>query len=280
MKYHYLRLFLVELDRPALLETMGRLPPRTNRQEYLKLIFSQRIDFDHRKSTLVYIPIGHHDIKGGQVILGRIGRVVEAVENMPPEEGFEEYTHNSWRAANILIDIRDHSDGQKIAFQFKSNIGKPLPISASLVDFINKNNVDSGWFLEVNLITEKQSFWDAVEKNKGDITAAEFTFITPNILNIQSKLNDDLKKRRKINNATSVSETMYNPEGNLDFSGSEVSDSVEYISEGGGSSKLKNGKKIIYNSENEEKVVEIDDDEPLVVENKGVWQKTIERLFK
>jgi hypothetical protein len=279
MKYHYMRLFLLEQERPPLLEATGSLPPTTTRQEYLVQVFSRRIDFKHWNKTLVYVPIGIEDAEGGPIMLGRIGRPIAAVENTPPEDGFEETTHTSWRAANVLIDTRDHPDGQKLAFQYHANVGKPLPIAGSLINHINETNRDSGWLVEVNLITERQSFWDAVTRHRGEITTAEFTFVTPNILGIRSKLNDELKSKRANHNATTVTETLNNPDGNLNLNGQDVEESVDYISEGGGKSKLKVGRSVVYDSDKEEKLVEIEGDEPLTTENKSTWKIITDILF-
>lgn len=279
MRYHYLRLFLLEQERPPILEAAGTLPRATSRQEFLKQIFSSRIDFKHWNKTLVYIPIGEAQLEGGPVMLGRIGRAVAAVENTPPESGFEETTHTSWRAANVLIDTRDHADGQKLAFQYHANVGKPLPIASSLIEHINSTNQDSGWLIEINLITERDSFWDAVRRHKGEITAAEFMYVTPNILGIRSKLNDDLKEARQKYNAVTVTETIENPKGNLKLEGEEIEQTVEYISEGGGKSKLKVGRKVVYDSDQEEKLIEIEEDEQITKENTSTWKRITDIIF-
>lgn len=280
MKYHYMRLFLLAQERPPILEDTGSLPPIPTRKEYLEQVFKRRIDFKHRKNTFVYVPIGIEDFEDGPILIGRIGRAIATHENTPPEDGFDETTRTSWRAANVLIDTRDHSDGQKLAFQYHANVGKPLPIAESFVKHINEVNPDSGWIMEINLITERKSFWDAANKHKGKITSAEFTFVTPNILNIRSRLNDELKLKRKNHNAITASETLNNPDGNLNLEGKDIEDSVNYISEGGGKSKLKVRNSTVYDSDKEEKLVEIEEDEPLTKENKSTWKTISDILFK
>ena len=167
-----------------------------------------------------------------------------------------------------------------MAFQNHPNVGKPLPIASSLIDHINQTNIDSGWFAEINLITEKRTFWEAVNRYKGQITTAEFTFVTPNILGIRSKLNSELKDKREKHNAATVTETMNNPKGNLNLEGDDVEQSVDYISEGGGKSKLKIGKTVVYDSESEEKLVEIEEDEQLTKQNSSTWRKITSKLFE
>ena len=279
MKYHYFRLSVLPLDRPPILEAANSLPSISPRQQYLRSLFGQRIDFTHRKKTFVYVHIGTHESDGRLLFLGRIGRSIDAVENAPPEEEFEEITRPSWRASNVFIDISDQPDGQVIAFQHHYNIGRPLPIATSLTDHINRLNQDSGWFIEINPITDKQSFWQAVYQHKGEITSAEFNFATPNVLGIRSRLNEELKDKRQQHNATTVTETLRNPSGTLDLSGQDVEDSVEYISLGGGSAKLKAGRKTLYNSKRAEKMTEVKDDEPLTKENPSTWKKIADILF-
>ena len=280
MKYHCFRLSVLPLARPPILEAANSLPDISPRQHYLRTLFGKRTDFNHRKTTFIYVHIGVHESDSRLLFLGRIGRSVDAVENAPPEEGFEEITRSSWRASNVFIDTNDQPDGQIMAFQHHYNIGRPLPIATSLIDHINNHNRDSGWFIDINPITDKQSFWEAVHQHKGEITSAEFNFSTPNVLGITSSLNQELKDKRAQHNATTVTETLRNPAGSLDLMGQDVEDSVEYISRGGGSTKLKAGQKILYNSKRAEKTIEVKDDEPLTKENPATWNKIADILFR
>ena len=234
MKYHYLRLSLLPMDRPPILEATRAVPDVPNREQYLRHLFSQRTDFKYRNRILVYVPTGTDEIGKRQLMLGRIGRSIASIENAPPEDEFKEITQPSWRAANFIVDISDHPDGQKIAFQHHSSVGRPLSILAGLINHINSVNPDSGWIMEINIIAEKTSFWDAARQHKGEITTAEFSFVTPNVLGVRTKLNEDLKKLREKHNATTVTETIRNPKGHLELTGEDIEDSVEYISEGGG----------------------------------------------
>ena len=207
----FLRFSLLPQDRPPILEAVNAVPPATTREEYLRKLFTQRVNFQHWRRTLVYVPLGVEEQEGELLLFGRIGRPIAAIENAPPEADFEETTRTSWRAANVIIDTSDHSDGQKMAFQHHLNVGRPLPIASGLVNHINETNRDSGWLIEINLITERRSFWEAAERYRGELTSAEFTFVTPNILGISSNLTDELKEIRGQHNATSVTATINNP---------------------------------------------------------------------
>jgi len=280
MRYHYLRLFVQGKERPPILVMTGGIPEATTRQEYLQKIFSRRIDFNHRKKGFVYVPVGVEEKNGSPVLLGRVGRLRTLTENQPPEHGFEEILHTGWRAANMLVDSRDFADGQKIAFQARHDVGRPLSIVASLVEHINEQNPDSGWSIVVNLVTEKANFWDVYQRNRGNITEAIFTFTTPNILRMRTQLNADLRRASDEHNARTVTESLGNPDGDLELEGQDVEDSLDYIAEGGGNSKLKSGRKILYDSEKDEKYFGIIDDEPLTQENKSTWKRFCDILFR
>jgi hypothetical protein len=129
-------------------------------------------------------------------------------------------------------------------------------------------------------VTDKATFWEVVTHHKGEITAAIFTFITPNVLKLKSSLVSDLKESRKINNAVTVDVALRNPHGRLELEKENVVDAVDYVSEGGGAVKLKRGKKIIYDSETDGKTVDIDEDEALSTLKKSTWAVFIDRLFK
>lgn len=279
MKYHYLRMFLTEVEQPPLLVEAGNILPRVARDEYLLEWFSTRIDFEHRKGGYVFAPIGQEEVADGVVCLGRIGRQVQDVINEPPETGFEEREVLTWRAANVLIDTRSSRDGQKVAFQYRGDVGKPLPLFSSLVEHINGANADAGWLVEVNVMTEVSTFWDAAKEHKGEITAAEFTFVTPNVLRMRTQMNEDLKTARRNHNALRVRVGLENKMGNLNLDGDDVKDAVDYVSEGGGTAKLKSGKKVLYDSEKAERAIEMEEDEPLNAKKKSTWKRFIDRLF-
>lgn len=237
MQYHYLRVFALADERFPLLDlAMGGTRP--SRTEYLQSVFSQRIDFIHRKAQLVYIPIGREERDDGPVMLGRVGRSFQELVNEPPEQGFAETELTTWRASNFLIDTGEHTDGQKIAMQARGDVGNPLAVTTSLIRHLNEVNEEVGWILEISPMTEPGNFWSVVREYKGEITAAVFTFVTPNVLGLRSQLNAGLKAARQDNNAHRVGITLANENGNLDLERRNVEDAVEYVSEGGGTADL------------------------------------------
>jgi hypothetical protein len=229
---------------------------------------------------MIYVPIRRDEGDDQVFTFGRIGKQVVSQENSGPDEKFEKTEHVGWRASNLLLNTSSDPDGQKLAMQERGDVGKPLSVINSLLQHINTANPDSGWLVTVNPIVEKQSFWEAAEKYKGQITRAEFTYVTPNVLGIRSELNKRLKEYREKENAQQVGVTLYEPKGNLHLDSQEVVDAVEYTSEGGGSAKLKVGRETVFDSQDNEKAKDVETDDSLTFETSGGRQQLIQKFFK
>lgn len=253
MRYIYLRMFLTEVELPPLLVRTGDLEERVSREDHLMDVFNRKWEFTHRGSDLIYLPVQRGEFDSENVIFGRIGKRVRNVENAGPDEEFEALERLGWRASNLVFDTRSSSDGQRVAVEERGDVGKPLAIMNSLIGHLNEILPDSGWFLSVNAMIEQRSFWEAAEKYKGQVTRAEFTYITPNVLGIRSMINERLTEYREKENAQSVTVVLNEPKGNLKLDSQEVKDAVEYTSEGGGSSKLKVGRDTVFDSEDTER---------------------------
>ena len=282
MRYHYLRLSLAERDRkPPLSEAYRWDPARIPRTEYLLETFNRRIDFEARKKSLVYIPIGEERTGHRTFLLGRVGRRVEVMETRSPKFDFMEVGREGWGAANVVIDISDHEDGQKVAFQRHWSVGRPHFIMSQLARHINRTNGRFGWVMQVHCIPMEESFWDFVGTNRDRVTAAEFDFVVPNLIfESESDIGQSLDEARLLVNATEVRHTLINPEGRLRLDRDHLGDAVRYTEKGGGKAKLKSGGRVIYNSESKVSSVSVRDDEPLTKENLSFRERLIRRLFR
>lgn len=280
MRYHYLRLDLHRQQVYPLLESTNAVPPTLSRQDYLAEIFGHRIDFRHRKQGLIYVPIGKDHSRHGLVMLGRVGKQIKAVENAPPEDQFAELSRESWRAANVLIDIEEHDDGQKIAFQKHYQVGTPAAIAESLVAHVNQANPHAPWSITVNRITDERSFWEAVEHYANEIIHAEFTLDTPNILGMGAALRAELESAREQHNATSITESLHNLQGGLKLEQDNLGDAVKYIAAGGGSARLRTPKGTVYSTTSKGRETQIKDDPPLRRDDRSGWAQLISKLFR
>lgn len=261
MRYIYLRLFLTEVEQPPILVETGDIEAREDREDFLMGIFSRSWKFVHRGSDLIYVPVQRGETDTQTVVFGRIGKKVRSTENAGPEDEFETVEHLGWRASNLVFDISGSSDGQRVAVEERGDVGRPLSLLQSLMSHINEALPDSGWFISINAMIEVRSFWEAAEKYKGQITRAEFNYVTPNVLGLRSQINERLREYKEKENAQAVTVILTEPKGNLNLETQEVRDAVEYTSEGGGSSKLKVGQKTVFDSEDTEKARDFESNE-------------------
>ena len=277
MKYYFLRLLLPDVE-----ETL-RLFKKTSRGEYLEQLFSERIDFLHSGSEFAYVPIRKIDFDKGKIMIGKIGKKKTGTENLPPDKNLDETEHTGWHATFILVDTRDFRDGQKVAFRYDRDVGKPLPIMKNFIKCLNDRNKGSGWNIGVNLITDPITFWQAVKENEGKITSVTFSFTTPNVLRLNSSLVKELERNRIERNASEVEMTVKNSEGNLKISeeDKEASDSVDYISKGGGKAKIKAGANKVFDSSARGKTQEkeIEDEKKENEDEASRWKRIVAQLF-
>ena len=279
MLYQYLRLSLAERDLPLWRGNHVYRNP-TTRTEYLDQIFSDRIDFEVRKKSFVYVPVGRVPQSQGDVLLGRIGRTVNTTETRPPENAFEEVSREDWKASNVAIDIGDHQDGQKIAFQFRRDVGNPLHVTTHLASHLNRRySANLQWIIQVEFIKQNRDFWEAIERHSGEISRAEFEFVTPNLFGSRGELSESMKRLRRRHNAVKVTGVLHNPNGELDLQRDNLEEVVDYISKGGGHAKLKASKTTIYDSDEKPKTIRIDDDRSLHPPNVDFWNRLVRRLF-
>lgn len=259
-RYVFLRLSVTEQLQP---DIFADTQPPTSRTDHLVAMFRQRWDFIHRRQPLVYLPMEIVRAADGDFCHGRIGKRSIDTIVAGPEENFREETQETWRVMDVVLDTRDFPDGQKLAVQDLNDVGKPLPIISSLLEAVNFENRASGWEISAEFVVTPQTFWQAVSENDGRITQAEFTYHVPNVLGIRSKLTERLREYKQRENANEAKVKLSNDNGRLRLSedNEELRDAVEYISEGGGSAKLRAGSELVYDSSNPDRPAEIEIEE-------------------
>lgn len=210
--------------------------------QYLIRVFRERIEFCIGGTDLTYLLVGEAGESG---IIGRIGCNYKLEENRPPDEGFEDSTHEGHKAAFIVIDLKDGVDGQKIAMQRVGKVGRPANVMNALAKKINDVFFDSKYLIEIAPISDGGTFWKFVEENGRKITYLRIDFIAPNgIWTTSQTAREEVARARDVLNAQTTSLIARNPDG-LNVENDDVRGAVEYASTGSGSVKAtaKNGKK-------------------------------------
>lgn len=244
--------------------------PIPSREEWLRKVFSESINFTHRQVQFHYVP--DLDADTAQLV-GRIGRRRLARENDPPESGFKETERPSWHAMRVLIDPTTHDDGQKVAIERDSTVAKCFPAFRSLVGAINRRN-DNPYEIVVEVIFEAANFWAFVAEHK-IITWVSFEYVAPNMFGLQDDIDRDMRDAKAVENANKVKLRLDNHEG-LNVDTPRIRKSVEYTSRGTGVTKAKAKDGAHYSSEDSVKTEQIPDQN----ESPPSWNDLAKRVFR
>jgi hypothetical protein len=229
VQYDLIRLVLVSRDQTSLFERRSATGAALSREEWLRQVFGKEIVFSHRKIEFHYVPQSAED---DRLVVGQVGRKVQAVENEPPEQHFAETRREHWRAALVIVDPSHHEDGQKLACEARSEIGAPLGIIKSLCDHINAS-ADEPYVIEASSILDHQTFLDFERINRGDITSISFALNAPDVFGIRDDMTRELAELRDNEKARKVTISLQNQDG-LKLDDDRVRQTVQYASDGGG----------------------------------------------
>lgn len=249
-RFELFRLSLLRRDQIDLFDHLQNY----SREEWLRKVFLEAQPFESRGSQFHFQPSQENSDE--LVIIGRVGRNVLREENKPPKEGFQEYTRDTWRASLIVLDPKSHNDGQKLAVQRVTDVGKPMSLVTNLIKTINSRYSSSPYTIQVAPIVETSTFWDYVEKNHQNVTTISFNFIVPNMFDSSDEIDKELRNWRDSEKADSVEVKLRNQDG-LNPNTEKVREGVLYVEKGGGSIRARARGDSSYNSSESVKVSQL-----------------------
>lgn len=274
MQFEMMRLSLVQRPQADAFERRARDGRPLTREEWLREVFKQGIQFQHRGAIFHYAPEVGHDVRGA--IVGRIGREVTVAENEPPEGHLAPKERGVWRAAVVLIDPTHHEDGQKVAVEHLAAVGSPVPIFESLAGQINVRS--EPFVLEVNAIVPSETFWNFVRAHEGDVTSIQFEFVAPNMFGEADDYDREMRDMHQQERAQKAKLKLESKDG-LNLNTGRVKRAADYTIKGAGSieARTRSGKK--YSSKEKAQRVSIPnkDIDSLSVQN--LFSRLFERIF-
>ena len=247
MKFQYFTYFINPLEQKALF-----VDKRDKNQILRELLGKVKIEYEYRGVKLAFVQVSNKD----NYFIARLGKKASIKRNSPPDKKFEETHEENWPYCTIIINTNtDSGTGQKIAFEFKSNIfPSPYEQLKHFTDELNTHIFSSGYAIAINPVTEEKEFWKIIDDNKDKIEKLTFSFNSPNLFGIKNSLNDDLKDLQKEYSSTRVSLELENPDGKLTIPKNTLTkQSVDYVTKGGGQYSLKikgKYKKVISSKDN------------------------------
>jgi hypothetical protein len=244
-----MRLFLADRSAGTLFEGVSR-ERRSSREAFLRQAFRGEFPFTHRKRKYVYTPF---QSVNEYFLSGVIARAHMVTIGKSPEENYQKEEIPDWDTANVFIDVSGESDGQKVAMQDVLSVGAPLSVFRSLIDHVNRMDVQSDWLIAVNSITSDADFWNVMAENRGHISEIDFVFAAPNIWKGVSETENALKEFDKQYGIKETEIRLRNPDQNINPGDPKdegmIKTAIDYIKRGGGRYSAKRGRKTIFNSE-------------------------------
>ena len=275
MQFEMMRIALVQRQQADAFERRTASGSPFTREAWLREIFGEAITFTHRNDTFHFSP---EKARGEpSAIVGRIGREITISENEPPDKHLAPKEEKIWRASTILIDPTHHDDGQKVAFEFLSQVGKPVPILQSLATHINKGN--EPFVLEVNAIVPSETFWNFVNANQGEITVVQFEFVAPNMFGEADDYDAEVREMQKNEKIQKAKLRLESKDG-LNLNTKRVQRAADYTIKGAGSieARTKRGKR--YDSREKAQRVSIPNKEITSESSVGLMTRLFKRILR
>lgn len=272
MRFELARMFLLPRQQQDAFERRNEDGSQMSREQWLRRVFSERIEFIHRNAERRYDP----DTEQPELnrIVSRIGRETLAKEN-DPDDHLRDITRPQWRACLVIIDPISHQDGQKVAIEANSAIGSGFGNLQSLITAINaRTDPKEPFAIELHSITDQTSFWDYIASNRGNVTSITLEVAMPNMFGGESSFEEDAKKLRDREKARKIKETIENPDG-LEPDTERMRAAVSYATRGGGKVMAKAKGAPPYDSTKDKLYLDVEVDK----ERKNVDEKTNLALY-
>lgn len=206
-KFHLFRLSLREREQGDLFVDVDM----KTREEWIRALFQTETNFTHYGTLYTYIPV--YLKYRTDYLYGKIGREKIEIESLPPEDGLKTYTRETWQSSAIVIDPTPHSDGQKVALQFNSDVGDPSALAPRLIKALEERQKLIHYLTSINPITDSQEFWDFVKKNRDSITSIRVELEVPNMFGADDEYDKEMKQYKEKENAQRVAIEIKNPDG-------------------------------------------------------------------
>lgn len=242
------------LFRASLKQHVNLFARQLSREEWLREAFSVPMAFSHRQEQFIYIP-EKNPVLDKNYIYGWIGRSTIVRERTSPEDGFLPTEHESWRAAFIAMDPSHHDDGQKIAMEFTSDVGRPGAILKSLFERVNQPE-SIPYVADVHAIVEQGSFWSFVRDSDDRIKSISFELAAPNMFGGKDDMQQELRALRDNENVSKVKTTLIS-DTSLNPHTQRMTEVVNYAEQGGGALKARNEAGKTYNSDDHASKVDL-----------------------
>lgn len=281
MKLFLFRLSLKARKQKDVFERKKLNGSEFTREEWLRDVFSIQFSFDHRGNEFFFVPERPEQTGlPSALIAGWVARDKEQSERTPPWEGLAPMARRSWQASLLLLDPTEHEDGQKIAFEGRTDVGGAGSVMASLVASLARRESVEPFTPTVFPIIEERSFAKFAESHRGEIKSITYDVAVPNMFGSPDDFSKEMQALRDNGNVARV-KTKLESDDAINTTSSHLDEIATHVERGGGTitARTKNGKR--YNS-NEHSVSEEIDTNDVEPESKSFWERVkqaVDRIF-
>jgi hypothetical protein len=193
-----------------------------------------KLTFEHSKSKITLRFDGTDD----NIFLFRINVLRKLKRHTPDfkEEQIEDYPA-------VTIAIHNDKTKQLIAIEKNSKaFAHPETVSHIIENNLNRHLKPKNLAIYIEPIYSKEDFWEVVEKYENRIKQLDFELIRPNMSNISSKIDEQLKALENSVDAHKLNlKLQSSKEANLiiDRENAQIDGLVDYASQGGGNISFK-----------------------------------------
>lgn len=244
---HY-HLNLIERDQADLL-----VPPVT-RDEFICSAFAEGFTFSHMGKSVHWVP----SIEAAPFIVGTVTRQKVRTQHRAPDEGAEEFEAIEWQGSLVVIDPTYKPDGQKVAFEIDTAVGKPSALLASILAYLN-DRPGVRYTIVSKALFNSEGFWAFAERHGRKVEYISFKFVVPNMFfGTSTSIDQGLRRLGGDTNAEEV-EIRLESEDGVQTDSKTVADAMDYAEQGGASvtAKAPNGDR--YSSQRRRKTSRVID---------------------
>lgn len=278
MKVQYYRIFVEKTRQLSLFDAHN-----SKKQDLIYEAFNVRkpLYFKAGKQRLVFLT----KVEVGPYILGTLAKAAHVNVQKSPEEGFVTESIESWPHVPVIINTDPNpKTGQSIIIGWNRAVFEnPLFQLRILARELTRTSIlDKGYEMAINTITDRGDFWRHIKDYRGHINSLTFSFEAPNLFGTKDALNDELRDAQDSFGITRAQVSLENSAGELNVPEDNqfVNESLKYISDGGGSYKIKLKNKRSISSREATKAASLEDIEfEIATNDRKAFEKLCDKLF-
>lgn len=212
---------------------------KTKEEKFIEWLNSftkeHRKEIDYRKTNYVIYCKQLQELESRYYMM-TFAKEKQLIRGKKADTGIETEKLDDYKDCHIFIDVKRQFFLIERNGELGNNIVQQKNVIANVITRIFEKRL---LYFELELLTEKNNFWEYIRENNGKISEIEFQLVTPNFLGIKTVR--EMLQKLNIYNNTRCQFKLQNDEGKLTIGENDefINDAVKYTSNGGGRWRIK-----------------------------------------